>query len=324
MKYTELKQFINENSAGIYLLEGNDAYFRLNGEDMIKSKFLQFAELNYSSFEGETLKGSGISALVSACKNYPFMSEYRVIKVTEFYPSESDFSNYLKPLFDDFPPTTILIIVNAGGKKGVDLKRKKVVNYIDCNHPDPETTTKWIYVTLKRAKISASTSVCENIAGYCLCNMARVALEVQKIIDYKGGGTLTEEEADLLVFKDAEYRIYELNNTLPHRNYDKFVQISGEILKKGGDEMMILNGLFNYMRTLTTVLTSSKSDSALASQLNIKEFAVKKNRQQADMMGLNRLCYLSDYLYARISDVKCGRLTPPSALQAAQNAIFFG
>ena len=47
-------------------------------------------------------------------KNYPFMAEKRVIRVSEFYPTESEYENYLKPLFEDFPPSSILIIVNSG------------------------------------------------------------------------------------------------------------------------------------------------------------------------------------------------------------------
>ena len=81
MDYTELKQSVSEGAKSIYLLEGDDAYFRMKGEEQIKSAFLEMPELNFTSFDGETLKGGGISALVSAVKNYPFMAERRIIKV---------------------------------------------------------------------------------------------------------------------------------------------------------------------------------------------------------------------------------------------------
>ena len=186
MKYTELKNSIAEGAKNIYLLEGDDAYFRMKGEEQILSAFLQMPELNFTSFDGETLKGNGITALVSAVKNYPFMAEKRIIKVSGFYPNENEYETYLKPLFEDFPPTSILLIVNVGGKKGVDLKRKYTVTYIDCNRADTDTVAKWAYITLRRAGVSVSTAACESIAEYCLCDMARVSSEVQKLIDYKG------------------------------------------------------------------------------------------------------------------------------------------
>ena len=55
MKYTELKNDIQEGAKSIYLLEGDDAYFRMKGEEMIKCAFLQMPELNYSTFDGEAL-----------------------------------------------------------------------------------------------------------------------------------------------------------------------------------------------------------------------------------------------------------------------------
>ena len=138
MKYTELKESISRGANSVYLLEGDAAYFRMKGEEQIKTAFLTMPELNYTSFDGETLKGSGLSALISALKNYPFMAEKRVIRVSEFYPTESEYENYLKPLFEDFPPSSILIIVNSGAKKGVDLKRKHAVTYVDCGRADVE------------------------------------------------------------------------------------------------------------------------------------------------------------------------------------------
>ena len=40
MEYTELKQSIAEGAKPVYLLEGDDAYFRIKGEEQIKSAFL--------------------------------------------------------------------------------------------------------------------------------------------------------------------------------------------------------------------------------------------------------------------------------------------
>ncbi len=323
MKFTELKNSIANGAESVYLLEGDDAYFRDKGEEMIKKAFLQMEELNYSSFDGESLKGSQISELVSALKNYPFMAEKRIIKVSEFYPTENEIKTYLDPLFADFPSTAILIIVNSGAGK-TDFKRKKVVTFVDCNRADAETVAKWIYITLRRAKIEVSSAVCENIAEYCLCNMARVASETQKLIAYKGEGRLTAEEADALVYKDAEYRLYELTATIPRRDFTKFCLISDELLSKSGNEMMILSSVYSYLRNLLTISRSRESDLSLSKMLKMKEYGVKKSREQAYAIGEKKLENLVKFVYSCISGVKCGKLTPQSALQNAQNALFFG
>lgn len=323
MKFTELKDSIKGGAQSVYLLQGDDAYFRMKGEQMIKDAFLRMPELNFAAFDGETLKGGGYTELVSALKNYPFMAEKRLVKVSEMYPSESEFQTYLQPLFDDFPPDSILIIVNSGGKKGVDMKRKKIVAFVDCDKSDRETVARWIYATLKRAGIAAGVGICESIADWCLCDMARVSVETQKIIDYKVSGELTREEAETLIYKDAEYRLYELTNTVPRRDFSAFSVICAEIMKKGGDEMMIMNALFNYFRNLYTMATSDKSDKSLADMLKMKEYGVKKSREQARAIGVKKLTRYINCIYGCISDVKCGLMSPPAAYSYVKNEIFF-
>jgi len=325
MKYTELKNSIKEGAQSVYLLEGDDAYFRLNGEQMIKDAFLQFPELNYTSYDGETMKGTALSELVAAVRNYPFMADMRIVKVTEFYPGESEYETYLKNLFEDFPQTTVLIIVNSQSKKGVDLKRKRSVTYVDCNRADSETVAKWVYITLRRAGVSASVGVCENIAEYCLCNMARVSVEVQKIIDYKGaeGGELTEKEADALVCKEAEYRLYELTNAAARGDCNKFCLVAEELVKKSGDEIFVLSGLLNYYKNLLTVCLSRGSDAELAGILKMKEYAVKKSREQARVMGAEKISEAVHRLYGLIAEVKTGKTMPETAFSEAKNYIFF-
>lgn len=324
MKFTDLKNDIAQGAGKIYLLEGEDAYFRQKGEEMIKSAFLTMAELNFSSFDGESLKGSQLTALVSALKNYPFMAEKRIVKVSEFYPTEQEFSTYLSPLFSDFPETSILIIVNTGGKKGVDLKRKKPVTYVDCGKAEPETVARWVYLTLKRAKIAAPVAVCESIAAYCLYNMSRVSCEVQKLIDYKGEGELTQAEVDGLVFKDADYRVYELSNAVASKNYDRFCVICEDLRGKGLDETAVLNGLFSFFRNLLSAASSPLSDGAYAAENNLKEYAVRRMREQARAIGEENLKGYAGLCYGNISAIKSGKLTPQSAFLLCRSAIFFG
>ena len=324
MKYTELKNSIAQGAQSIYLLEGDDAFFRSRGEEMIKSAFLTMPELNYASYEGESLKGANLSALTSAIQSFPFMAEKRVIKVTDFYPSESDYETHLKSLFENFPETSILIIVNQGQKKGTaDLKRKKCITFVDCNKSDEETVVKWIYLTFKRAGVIADVATCTLISQYCLSDMARVSVEVNKLISYAQGGKITNTDVDALVYKDAEYRIYEMTNAVARKNNSLFYSIAHDLLQKGSDEISLLNGLFSYFKNLLTIVSSNKSDKDLATLLNMKEYGVKKSREQAESFGEERLKFYVTALYSKLSQIKCGEITPDSAFKLATAELFF-
>ncbi|MCD8041069.1 MAG: DNA polymerase III subunit delta [Clostridia bacterium] len=325
MKFTQLKQDIASGAKSVYLLQGEDAYFLSHAEGMIKSAFLQMPELNFTSFDGETLKGAAISSLADALRAFPFMAEKRVVKVDGFYPSEADWDRYMRPLMEDFPSTSILIISNTQSKKGaVDLKRKSGITYVDCGTADAEEVARWVYLTLKRSGISADVSVCMSIAQYCLCNMSRVSTETEKIILYKGSGTLTQEEADELVYKDADYRIYELTNAVAAGNYNRYVSIADDLLGKGSDEVSILNSLFNFFRTLITVSSSRLTNGELAKELGMKEYGVKRSREQARDMGQERLTSLCSLVYGLLADIKQGQVTPKNAYYIVTSKIFFG
>ena len=120
VKYVDFKKFTDENGAQpIYLFEGEEGYFREKGEDMLKARFLQEPSLDYASFDGSDLKGDKLKLLVDAAACFPFVSTKRVVRVTEFYPTEKEYDSYLKGLFENPIQDTILLIVNAGkGKTG--------------------------------------------------------------------------------------------------------------------------------------------------------------------------------------------------------------
>ena len=324
MEYVQLKDDIKNGARPIYLLEGNDAYFRMHAEQQIKAAFSELPELNFTAYDGADIKGSAYTAFTAAIQAFPFMAEKRIIKVTEFYPTDGEYDRYLKPLFDDFPSTTILIIVNSQGKTGVDLKRKKAVTYVNCNKADEDTVTRWAYITFKRAGITSSAEACGAIAAYCLSDMSRVAKEVEKLTEWaKDSKTVTRADVDELVYKDADYRIYEMTNCVARRDYASFAEISQDLLSKGFDENALIASLASYFKNLLYISLCGDRDADIASALRMTEWGVKKSREQARAMGRDRLAKLFKGAYALASALKSGEMTPSGAFEAATAKVFF-
>ncbi len=322
MKFTELKNSIKQGVEGVYLLEGDDGYFRGSGEEMIKSVCLQFPELDFSSFDGASLKGNSLTAFTAAIKSYPFGSQKRVVKVSEFYPTDTDYERFLKDAFENIPDTSVVIIVNSQSKKGVELKRKKCITYVDCNRADEETVTKWVYVTLRRAGVNCSAEAASAVAAYCLCDMSRVAIETQKLIAL-GKPAVLLSDVDELVYKDADYRVYEMTGAIPRKNYTAVCEIIDDLLCKGMDKTAVISSMLTYFRNLYSIICSNDSDADLALSLKMKEYGVKKSREQAKLIGKAALKSHILALYGCISGVKGGLITADSALDMALNEIFF-
>jgi DNA polymerase-3 subunit delta len=253
----------------------------------------------------------------------------RVVRVSEFYPSEKEFETYLKPLFDNPPSDGILLIVNSAKPKAgsASLAKKSNVTYVDCSRSDEETIRKWIHVTCKREGVYADAVTCGKLAAYCNFDMARISKETEKLLCYcqaEQVSKLTDELVDALVYPDSEYKIYELTNALARKNYGEYVRISAELMVKGFNETSLLSTLASYFRNLYETSLLSGGDNEVAATLGIKEYAAKKNREQAAKFGKNKLLEIYDGIYGALSSVKCGKLTPQAALKTVSTQLFFG
>lgn len=330
MKYVEFKKFTDDNGAlPIYLFEGEEVYFREKGEALLKSRFLQEPTLDYIAYDGSALKGEKMKTLVEAVNCFPFLSERRIVRVSEFYPTEKEYEQYLEDLFKNPPKDSILLIVNAGkGKTGsAALAKKPNVTYVDCARSDEETIKKWIYVTCKREGVYADGITCGKLASYCVFDMSRISKETEKLLGYckaTGMERLTDEVVDSLVYPDSEYKIYELANALARKNYSEYMKIIADLSTRGFNETSLLSSLSSYFRGLYEVAQCKGSDREVAAALGIKEYAAKKNREQAAKFTKEELLNLYNAVYGAISAIKCGELTPASALKTVTTRLFFG
>ena len=330
MKYVDFRKFTDENGAQpVYLFEGEELYFRDKGVEMIKAACLSQPQLNYTAFDGAALKGDKISRLAEAVYALPFLSEKRVVVVTEFYPAEREYAAYLRPIFEKPVESAALLIVNAGGKPkagSCEWKKKPNVTFVDCGRADEQDAVKWVYLTLRRAGIRADGRVCTDVVRYCGGNMARIAGETEKLKEYAeadGRAEITSEIVDALVYRDAEYKLYELSQAAARRDHTRFVQIMESMVGKGYDENAFLNALCSHFRTLYEVSSFKGSDRQAAEALGMKEYAVKKSREQAAGFPEGELLRCYSDVYRAVCAIKSGELTPASALKKVTAGLFF-
>ncbi len=331
MKYTALKKDIEENGVRpIYLLEGTEVYFRDGGVKQIKNACLSQPSLNYAAFDGANLKGDKLTALVDGVYALPFLSKKRVVLVSEFYPSEKDYKTYLKPLFENPVDTSVIVIVNAGmgkAKAGIfDLKKAPNVTVVECKRADDESIVKWIYLTFKRAGIYADGNISNTIMRYCNGDMARISKEVEKLIEYAAADEKKQidlADVDALVYRDNEYKLYELTQAAARKDYGKFMEIMDGMVGKGFDENAFLNSLCSHFRTLYEVSSMRGSDAQVASMLDMKEYGVRKSREQASRFSVDTLSGYYTDIYEVLSRARSGEITFSAALKEIIAKIFF-
>ena len=156
--------------------------------------------------------------------------------------------------------------------------------------------------------------------------MSRIAMETEKLLGYctaTGKDRLTDEIVDGLVYPDTEYKIYELANALTRKNYSEYMKVIKDLSTRGFNETSLLSSLASYFKGLYEVSLCRGGDKEVATALGIKEYAAKKNREQAAKFGKGELLALYNGVYQAISDIKCGVLTPSAALKTVTAKLFF-
>ena len=326
MKFVQLAKSLKEGLAPVYLVEGEETYFRDHAVSAIRAACaISNPMLNDARYEGETLKGEGIAALVRALGTLPFLDGRRLVRACEFYPSEKEWEAYLKPYCADPCPSTVFVIVNAGKKANTaQLSRKAGVTYVDCSREDEETLARWLFGVARKQGLQMDADAAQLMVRYCARDAARMKSETEKLACVLGeNGRVTRGSVEEYVAKDVEYKIYELTQAASRRNFAQFSEILTDMLGKGSDEHAVLAALTSHFRTLCEISAAGGTDADIAKLLGVKPYAVQKNRETLSRLGRGRVQALYEGLYALSSGARSGLYTKTGALFTAIAEIFF-
>ena len=311
IKFFELEKYLSESMPNpVYLLEGDDAFFRKEGLRILKDAFISLPDLNFVRYDfSDNVSTEG---LLSALSQYPLGSRFRIVAVNEFYPKSEFIKNSLESFLKGFE-STVLVISNE--KKHQPFYKYEEIVQVDCFKESPNVIAKWIVNRLKSKNVSIDYVTAEKICEYCSADMVKINNEVNKLVDYYNEGDAVEEAAvNLLINKDLEYQIYEMTDFIGKRNFQLAISCISEMLNKGETPQRLLSAVYNYFRRLFLIGISDKTNVELAEILGVKEYAVKKSREQLKNFKIkdlkNALDMLADYDYY----VKSGKITVNNAM----------
>ncbi len=288
----------------IYLFEGEDAFFRQRGIEFIKENFINEPDLNYKSFDGEE---ADILEIVASIESLPFLSAKRLTVIKEFYPDKSQ----LKSRFQDCleKPFSDSIVIIANSKPCDALKKFESVCVVDCKKADSSTITKWIEAEGKKLGVMVERGASIKLAEYCLLDMARIETETNKVLSFAlKDGVVTEQTIDLLVSRDSEYKIYEMTDFIGKKKFALALAVIKEMMAKGETPQRLIVSIYNYYRRLLHVAISDQSNLEVAKLLEVKEFAVKKAKEQSKMFTKRALKKATDTLIEADYKSKSGQM----------------
>ena len=300
-----LKSRLKEGLKNCYLLEGDDYYLYDRAFSMIKNRCnLIFPDFDYIKFDDENFS---MQSLVDSSEVLP-LGNYKLITVKNVSKISENDKKILLSYLDNPTPTTIIVIFDFAGKFNF---AKNKTEFVDCSRFDKKLGQAVVVNELTRLGKQISGEALDTLWDYCNGYLTRINNEIYKLAYYDLNDPLiTKKLVENMVTKDNEFVIYELTDALSQKKGDRALQIIDALSKEQG----ILGLITNHFRRLFFISTAEMSDSQLVSLLNVKEYAISKQRQQVKNFSKMQLKKIYSLLEKVDYNIKSGAMLQENAL----------
>ncbi|MBR5254048.1 MAG: DNA polymerase III subunit delta [Bacteroidales bacterium] len=275
-----LKHFDNKQFSPAYLLSGEENYYI----DLLTSKFEnEILDESERDFNLTTLYGLETNAkeICSFAKQYPMMSEKRIVIVKEFQQIDKKELSPLSVYIEKPLPSTILVLVNKNksiDKKFLDKVNKSGTVFESAKLYDNKVIP-WIenYVRSKNFKIEVSAT--NLIFEYLGNNLQKIANEIDKMsLNLVAGSQIMLNDVANHIGVNKDYNIFELQNAIGQLQYTKINKIVNHLLANTNENPIqaMLPNLFAYFVKLGIVAQlKDKSNESIASAIGVSPYFAK-------------------------------------------------
>jgi DNA polymerase-3 subunit delta len=280
----EALKIINDIKAGtikpIYLLMGEEPYYIDKLTEYIENNILTDDEKGFNQMVLYG-KDTTVDEVVSNAKRYPMMADRQVVIVKEAQELSRTFDQFA-PYFDNFQPTTVLVL--AYKYKSVD-KRKKWLKDLSKNGVVFESLKikdykmgEWVKRVLQGRGYSIDAKANAMLVEYLGNDLSRISKEIEKLEIVLPKGTMVlplHIEDNVGISKD--YNVFEFRKALGTKNVVKSYQIAQYFAdnSKSNPMVLVVGQLFSFFSSLLKFHgLSDKSPANVAKQLAINPYFV--------------------------------------------------
>ncbi len=284
IKYNQIIGDIkNRKFTSVYLLEGDETYFIDSLTEALEEHVLKPEE---KSFDQLIVYGKDTSALdiKMAAKRFPLMSQYLLIIVKEAQNLDDIevFEDYLNAP----PPSTILVFCYKGKK--VDKRKKVGKMFSKFTHFTSERmrdyeVSPWVEKFIRDRGKSIEPSAVQLIVDYLGSDLVKISSEIDRMmVNLKpevGLISINHIEQNIGISKD--YNIFELQNALGEKNFNKAVQIANYFAANIKSHALIptIANLFGFFTKVYLYHgMKSRTKKEIASALGINEYFIESYR----------------------------------------------
>lgn len=314
MKFENLKTSLQKEIKPAYFIGGEDSFLVYWSLDLIeKACNLNFPDFNKVIFSGEDFDAQ---AIVESAQVMPIGDNYRLIVVKDYLNKKNEKEKKIILEYLKNPVSSTCIVFFATSSNDFYMSFVNSVEYVDCSKLDPATLQKWVSMTVKKAGKKITVEACNTLLEFCNYSLTKINSEIQKLIAYIGENE-TIEKVDILqiVSKDAEYVIFELTEALSKRDGTAAYKIIDKLLEGKDTPTSIISIITNHFRRLFySSISVGLTNSDLARNLNVKEYAIVKAKEQSKLFTKMTLKNIYDLCVEVDYQIKSGGMEGVNAL----------
>ncbi|MCQ2327628.1 MAG: DNA polymerase III subunit delta [Bacteroidales bacterium] len=292
--YNQVRDSIlHKQYAPVYLLTGEESFYI----DKLTQCFEENIDESIKDFNCDVLYGkdTNAEAIVSICRQYPFMTDKRFVILKEAQlldkrewgnkDAETKGGKKLQKLLGYFAnpsQQTVLIICNKAKTFDIACKNQIVKNggmFYESKPISDYKLVDWIVSYLKENKYTFEPQVPTILAEYLGNDLQKIANEVGKMmINLKGVEHITEDAVTKFIGISKQYNVFELENALVRRNVSKANTIVANMIKNPKDNplQMLLPILFGYFsKILIASQSPDKTSAGIAKALGTTEYIAR-------------------------------------------------
>jgi len=239
----------------LFLFHGPERYFQDQLIDQLEQKVFTdpaAKDFNHHVFYGSD---SSLNEILSACLNYPMLSDKKLIVVKQFDElSLNDKDSFMRYLTNPQKSTILVLVADSWGKTKFHTELLKLSSAVNCRKLYEKEIYSWVKSKFKERNIESDEKslsfLIENLGN----NLLRLNSEIEKIINYlPKGNKLTSESVFEITGFSREINVFNLQKELGAKKLQRSLKLSIKLLEQGESINSILPMIFLFFRRMWLV-----------------------------------------------------------------------
>ena len=282
-------------------------HYKKTRKSGLSLNFFEGENLNFQEFKNEMetvsmFKEKKLAVLKDIFSNQIFKEEF--LKIKEVFSKSDDI---------------VLIYQGKEMKKNDALYRflKKNSKSQEFNFLEKDKLKSWVRKKIESYGGDIEGKALEKLLESVGSDLWQMENEIKKLVSFKDGKTITQEDVELLVGQKIDAYIFKTIDALAERRKDLALSLIHKHLEKGDNALYLLAMINFQFRNLLLIKDFAEKNTPyylIIKQSGLHPFIVRKSFQQAKQFSFQKLKKIYQNIFQADINIKRGRILPEAAL----------